>query len=164
MKSDISISPVAEQFQNELEMRFISDTVYVAAVRKLVEHIAAHRGFAEQAVTEIGLCLNEAVANIIRHAYSGATQKPIRITVEFAEKTSATAGANATRSIRIVLRDWGTGLYPQANAIARHDPLQPGGLGLICLKTLMDEVIYTPQPDGMILTLVKRTAGSDVNL
>ena len=48
--------------------------------------------------------------------------------------------------------------------MAPHDPLKPGGLGLICLKKLMDEVTYTRLIDGMVLTLVKRTAGSDVTL
>src|SRR3712207_7212584 len=41
-----------------------------------------------------------------------------------------------------------------------HDPLTPGGLGLVCLRQLLDEMAFTPLPDGMLLTMVKRRAGA----
>ena len=33
--------------------------------------------------------------------------------------------------------------------------LRPGGLGLPCLKRLLDEAVFEPQPDGMRLRMVK---------
>ena len=136
-------------------MQFPADTIYVAAVRRFIEHIAQHRGFDEAGVMAVGLCLNEAVANIIRHAYSCESQKPIRITVEFAEEKSK-AGNVAPSAMRISLRDWGAGLHPSQTQNSPRDPLEPGGLGLICLHKLMDQVTYTPQVDGMLLVLVKQ--------
>ena len=154
MNTDPSNSPDA--FQQELELQIPSDPIYVAAVRKLIEHVAQHRGFDEHAVTAIGLCLNEAVANIIRHAYSCQLQKPIKITVEFASGKTA-IGVIRPNAIRISLRDWGGGLHPsQTQPDCPRDPLEPGGLGLLCLNKLMDQVTYTPQADGMLLVLVKR--------
>jgi anti-sigma regulatory factor (Ser/Thr protein kinase) len=38
------------------------------------------------------------------------------------------------------------------------DPLTPGGLGMVCLGQLMDEVVYAPQRDGMLLTMSRRRA------
>ena len=33
--------------------------------------------------------------------------------------------------------------------------MQPGGLGLVCIRSLMDEVQYVTQPDGMLLRMTK---------
>ena len=32
-------------------------------------------------------------------------------------------------------------------------PLKPGGVGLICMRQMMDDVQFQKQPDGMILTM-----------
>jgi len=34
--------------------------------------------------------------------------------------------------------------------------MMPGGLGMVCLRQLLDEVVFTPQPDGMLLTMVRK--------
>ena len=61
-----------------------------------------------------------------------------------------------TRALRITIRDWGNGRNPAELPPKPYNALEPGGVGLICLRSLMDEVTYTPQPDGMLLTMVKR--------
>jgi serine/threonine-protein kinase RsbW len=102
---------------------------------------------AEGEVHAVGLCVNEALANVIRHAYNGALGRPIEVTARW-----------ASDGLVITIRDWGNGEIPPPPR--RRDPLEPGGLGLICLKELMDESIFQPQPDGMLLTLVKRKSKS----
>jgi serine/threonine-protein kinase RsbW len=127
-----------------LEMHLRADPARVAAIRKMVEALALLGGFDQPASEQIGLCLNEALANVIRHAYDGHGDQPIALTAE------ATGG-----EMRLSIRDWGRGVIPAPPAAAK-DPLTPGGLGMICLKSLMDQVDFQPQPDGMLLTLVKR--------
>jgi anti-sigma regulatory factor (Ser/Thr protein kinase) len=58
--------------------------------------------------------------------------------------------------VRVLIRDWGNGVDPSTAPPRPYDPLTPGGVGLLCLARLLDGVIYTPQPDGMLTTLVKR--------
>ena len=153
LQSDPSIP--AEQFQKILELKITSDTSQVAAVRKQIETLTQQHGFTPDATASIGLSLNEAIANIIRHAYSGESQKPISITVELSPPGTVDSALPAT-AIRIALRDWGNGLHPSQTLLpGPHDPLRPGGLGLICLHKLMDQVKYQTQPDGMLLTLTK---------
>lgn len=118
-----------------------SDPANLAPVRKDVEAFLGAQGIAEAGIANIGLCLNEAMANIIRHAYRGAADRPIKVRAEV-EKGRVT----------LTLRDWGDGRDP-SNCPGNNDPLKPGGLGLHCLRRLMDEVTFTPQPDGMLLTL-----------
>lgn len=137
-----------------LELRFASDPAMVAAVRRALESLSTANGFDEQSAWEVGLCVNEALANVIRHAYRGAIDRPIEVKAEYV------AGR-----LCIDIRDWGSGENPAARAAvaarascaaATYDPLTPGGLGLICLRQLMDRVDFFPQPDGMLLSLEKQ--------
>ena len=128
-----------------LEIRIDSDPAHIAGVRREVERLALEAGFDAGRQADLGLCVNEALANVMRHAYGGALGKPILIVVEYVPP-----------AMRIVIRDWGTGENPAAAPPRPYDPLEPGGVGLICLQGLMDEVNYEPQPDGMRLTLLKQ--------
>ena len=65
-------------------------------------------------------------------------------------------GMSALPTLRITIRDWGNGVNPATLPAKPHDPLKPGGVGLVCLSRLMDDVIFAPQKDGMLLTMVKR--------
>ncbi len=130
-----------------VNLNVTSDPANLAPVRQSFEQFAIECGFDARAVGDIGLCINEAMANVTRHAYHGATDRPIEVAAEY-----------ANGALRITLRDWGTGENPAARLPAGHDPARPGGLGLICMRSLMDQVIYEPQPDGMRLTLIKKRA------
>src|SRR6185369_9193667 len=128
-----------------IELRVMSDPANLADVRKQIETLAQASGFDDRAVGEVGLCVNEAMANIIRHAYSGRHDQPIEVTARADEK-----------QLTITLRDWGNGVDPSKLPCRAYDPLEPGGVGLICLGQWMDDVAYTVQRDGGILaTLVK---------
>jgi len=134
-----------------LQLHVTSDTANVASVRRAVEEYSAAAGFDESEAGQIGLVINEAIANVIRHAYHGQSGRPIELTAE-----PLTDGSHGM-SMRLRLRDWGNGADPEKSRKRDYVVGQPGGLGLVCLRGFMDEVEFTPQPDGgMLLTLVKR--------
>jgi len=35
--------------------------------------------------------------------------------------------------------------------------LSPGGIGLVCIRKLMDDVTFEQLPDGMLLKMVKKS-------
>jgi anti-sigma regulatory factor (Ser/Thr protein kinase) len=158
--SDASAAP------NRLEQRFTSHPANIAPTRRAVEAFAAGAGFDEKTIGDIGLCVNEALANVIRHAYAGRTDCPVLLIAEILGD-GAPAGPPPENSgdpprahsppmrLQVTIRDWGSGVNPASLPIKQHDPLLPGGLGLVCLRHLMDQVVFSPQPDGMLLTLVK---------
>ncbi|HEV8604825.1 MAG TPA: ATP-binding protein [Tepidisphaeraceae bacterium] len=125
-----------------LRLKTQSDPATLAQTRRAIEMFAAQCGFDETARGEIGLVINEALANVIRHAYQGATDQPIELSAQ-----------NTDEGICITIRDWGTGINPLELPPRKHDPLKPGGVGLICMRQMMDEVDYRKQPDGMLLTM-----------
>ena len=124
-----------------------SDPANLAAVRRAVEDLACASGFDAQACGELALCVNEALANVMRHAYGGATDRPIELSADVDERAGA---------LRVRIRDWGNGVNPEALPPKKRDPLTPGGLGLVCLRKMMDDVRFTPQPDGMLLEMSRR--------
>lgn len=130
-----------------LHVRTTSDTSELAPVRKQVEAFCAAAGFDDRSVHEIGLCVNEAMANIIRHAYRDRSGEPIELTATYMQDT-----------LHLTLRDWGTGLQPGPLPEHKVDPMKPGGLGLICLGRLMDRVMFTPQKPGMKLEMFRKRA------
>ncbi len=97
----------------------------------------------------MGLCFNEAMANITRHAYGGRTDKPVVVAI-----------TETSTDITLTIRDWGNGVDPGLENSKPKDPLVPGGLGLICMRELLDDAHFDPQPDGMMLTMVKSKPGT----
>lgn len=135
-----------------LRLQVTSDTANVAHVRREVEAYARAAGFDDAASAQIGLVVNEAIANVIRHAYQGQPGKPIEL-----EAQPLTDDRKDGFSLQLRLRDWGNGVNPETAAKRGYVVGEPGGLGLVCLRGFMDSVEYSPQPDGgMLLTMVKR--------
>lgn len=126
----------------QLRLSVTSDPAQLAPVRHELEAFCRACGFDDRARGEIVLCVNEAMTNITRHAYDGATDRPIELIAEY-----------ASDRLRVTLRDWGTGKPPPDHPAAQRDPLCPGGVGMLCLRQLMDRITFVPQPDGMLLTM-----------
>jgi serine/threonine-protein kinase RsbW len=148
--SSAHLPPPAAAPANQIELRLESNPARVAEARRAVERFAAGFGFPDALQADIGLCVNEALANVIRHAYGGKPGRPILIGAEFDSHNVQTP------VLRITIRDWGNGENPACMPSQPRDPLVPGGVGMICLRSLMDEITFTPQPDGMLLTMVKK--------
>jgi serine/threonine-protein kinase RsbW len=134
-----------QQPQAKLRLKIVSDPANLAGVRQAIEGLCASGGFDTSSCEEVGLCVNEALANVIRHAYQGATDKPVEVSAEVLDG-----------SVRISIRDWGNGINPEHVPVAPHNPLRPGGLGLICLRQMMHQVVFTPQQDGMLLEMTRK--------
>jgi serine/threonine-protein kinase RsbW len=146
-----AVSPEGRQ---TLELRIDSHPDHVPDVRRAVEAFGMRCGFSQCAVADLGLSVNEALANVLRHAYRGGHGKPIVITAEYPIESSPSP--NAPPALRVTIRDWGCGVNPVNLPPKPRDPLTPGGVGLLCMRRLMDQISFTPQPDGMLLTMIKR--------
>jgi len=130
----------------EFHLNLTSDPAMLAGARRQVEAFASGQGFGEVAVGDVGLCVNEALANVIRHAYGGDHHRPIVLDARM-----------DGGSLVIYIREWGNGRVPNMR-LPPADPqaLHPGGLGLPCLKQLLDGIEFLPQADGMLLKMVRR--------
>ena len=92
-----------------LELNVTSDPANLAAVRQACEAFCEAAAWTTAAAGDVGLCVNEAMANVMRHAYGGATDRPVVVTAEPVDRRRGPG-------VRITIRDWGNGVNPLAAA------------------------------------------------
>lgn len=127
-----------------LKLVMSSDPRYLPVVRGAICPLAEAMGWDEADCRAITLALDEALANIIRHAYHNRTDGLIELecreTAEGLEVTLLDKGEAPDRT-KICAR-----------AIACD---QPGGLGTHIIKDVMDAVSYQATPEGNRFTATK---------
>ena len=124
-------------------------------VRAAVEKICDMSGFDSGTAGQIVLSVDEALANIIRHAYDNAEDQPIEISIQV-------TGSAPERVLRIRLRDYGKQVDPARIRSRDLEDVRPGGLGVHIIQECMDSMEYSPaEGGGTVLTLTKAVTGCD---
>ena len=136
--------------QSPVRMSIVSVPAHLPVVRSAVERLCELMGFAEQDRGGIVLSVDEALTNVIKHAYHGDDDKPIEIVLRPTESAGQAA-------LSIEVRDWGDVAEPAQIKSRDLEDVRPGGLGVHIMSSCMDEVTYTPAPDaGTVLTMLKK--------
>lgn len=117
-----------------------SATGLLPVVRAAAERIAGMVGFDDHCIGQMILALDEALANVIQHAYEGADDG--RIDIRFKAVNDGRAG------LEIVIRDFGRQVDPSTIASRDLDDVRPGGLGVHIMRNCMEEIEYTHLDDG----------------
>ena len=140
-----------------LKFQVPSDPQLLSVVRGAVRQLAAVTGLSEQECRSVTLAVDEALANIIRHAYHGQGGQPIEISCRHVG--SGATGEQPSR-LEFLLVDWGRSVAPSELQGQPAGELEPGGLGLHLIRSIMDEIEYEPCGDHNRLRLVKYLAAS----
>ena len=134
-----------------ITLHIASTPAHLPVVRAALERLCELLGLDANARGEIVLAVDEALTNVIRHAYGGREDRPIEVAL------SREGGAGPGAALRIELRDWGERVDPSRIRSRDLDDVRPGGLGVHIMQNCMDEVEYAPAPDGGTrLTMVKK--------
>ena len=133
-----------------LRLELLSNPQVLCAVRGVVSPLAEALGFNQDDCHKITLAVDEAITNIIRHAYAGKLDKPI--TIEF-NKVNGKGDAKA--GLEIVLSDRGPKPKPDAFKGLPPGELRSGGLGLHFMRQSMDTVIHSRVGSTNRLQMVK---------
>src|SRR5829696_4741773 len=94
---------------DRLVLNVTSAPANLGPVRRACEAFCRTHGLEDASTADVGLCVNEAMANVTRHAYGGATDRPVVVT---AEPLEPAGGGGVYPGVRITLRDWGSGVNP----------------------------------------------------
>ena len=101
--------------------------------------------------------MDEALTNIIEHAYGGSPGQPIEVEL-------APVGEDSARALQIRLADRGRQVDPAEIKPRDLGDVRPGGLGVHIISENMDKVEFQPRHDGgTLLTMVKRIQTTDRN-
>jgi len=137
-------------FTKPVRIIIASSPAYLPVVRGAVEKMCQLLGFDDEGAGGVVLSVDEALTNIIKHAYNGAEDKPIDI--DLAPLTEGAAGG-----IRISLRDYGPSVDPEKIRSRDLDDVRPGGLGVHIMCECMDKLEYRrAEGGGTVLTMMKK--------
>jgi serine/threonine-protein kinase RsbW len=135
-----------------LRMELRSDAEMLCVVRGALSPLAAGLGFSEAECHAVVLAVDEAMTNIIRHAYLGDKNRPIHATFQRIEVPHEGASADA---LEIVLEDSGVKVNPKELCGRALEDVRPGGLGLHFIRESMDTVEFDHKSGRNQLRLVK---------
>lgn len=133
-----------------MELPSNPDTLCV--VRNALEQLARMLGFPDAECRAVVLAVDEALTNIIRHAYQGAPDQPIEIS--FRRIPAAYNGAPKP-ALEILFEDHGVRVDTKKLCGRDLDDVRPGGLGLHFIKECMDAVEFRRNWGRNQLRLVK---------
>jgi serine/threonine-protein kinase RsbW len=122
----------------------------LAPIGEFVTQAARVVGLDAQAVYAVQMAVDEAVTNIIEHAYGGEGRGTNKCTCHLSDD-----------GLTVTLRDQGRPFDPASvptpDLDADLEDRRVGGLGLYFIRRLMDEVRFEFTPgSGNVLTMVKR--------
>ena len=135
-----------------LRLEFLSDPSLLCVVRAAMEQLTEKFGFAAPECRSVTRAVDEALSNIMKHAYSGQPGRPIEMLCRRVSQQPATTGGEG---LEILLRDHGPEVDPTKLCGRRLDEIKPGGLGLHFIKESMDGVEFSRTGGINQLRLVK---------
>jgi len=125
-------------------IRMASDPRLLPVVRGVASELAAAWGFEDEQCRGIALAVDEALSNIIRHAYKNRCDQEIELHCE--------AHADC---LEFTFIDRGEAADPSRICAQPLDEIALGGRGTHLIRQIMDEVCYERVPGGNSLRLKK---------
>lgn len=140
-----------------LRLQLESNPEALCLVRATLQRATEVSNFEETDSRAIVRSVDEALANVIRHAYQGRGGLPIELTCRrlWSAKDSTTPAG-----LEIVLEDSGAAVNPKKLRGRRLEEVRPGGLGLHFIKQSMDVVEFSRKNRKNRLRMVKYLAAS----
>jgi anti-sigma regulatory factor (Ser/Thr protein kinase) len=116
---------------NTIELHFTSDPRLLCVLRAAVGQVCLLAGFTRRQSSKVVLAVDEACANVIKHAYKGKSGQPITVVC-----------AVLPSKLEITILDYGEPVDARMLKPRRLDDVRPGGLGIHLIKSVMDEFKY----------------------
>src|SRR5262250_980533 len=135
-----------------LKLELESNAEMLSVVRHALGQLAEIEGFSSAECRSVVLAVDEALTNIIKHAYAGEGGRPIQASFR---RIEVQRDGTKTRALEIVVEDCGKRI-DQATLCGRClDEVRPGGLGLHFINECMDTVEFRRRARKNQLRLIK---------
>ena len=134
----------------KLEME--SNPECLCLVRATIERASEVLHFQDSETRAIVRSVDEALANVMRHAYKGVPGKPIEVVCR---RMRSPGDGREPLGIEILLHDRGAKADPKKLKGRPLDEIRPGGLGLHFIRECMDVVEFSRKKGKNQLRLLK---------
>jgi anti-sigma regulatory factor (Ser/Thr protein kinase) len=140
--------------RTEVRITLPSDPALLAVIRHSVEAFCHLTGGDEATCEQIGLAVDEALTNVIRHGYDYRNDELIELTM-------------SRRASTVVFRIEDRARQVPLESIVPRDlsDIRPGGLGVHLIREVMDEARWSHREGGgMRLDMNKKLVGAEPRL
>jgi anti-sigma regulatory factor (Ser/Thr protein kinase) len=135
-----------------LRVELPSNPEILCVVRSAIMRLTEELGFPSAECRALTRAVDEALANIICHAYGGRSGQPIEL---LCRRMQARVSGKQRTALEIVLVDRGATADRKKLCGRSLDEVRPGGLGLHFIQDGVDVMQYTSQAKKNRLRLVK---------
>jgi anti-sigma regulatory factor (Ser/Thr protein kinase) len=135
-----------------LRLELSSDPGILSVVRSAVMGLSEKMGFSAAECRALTRAVDEALANIIQHAYSGHPGRPIEL---LCRRIQERIGGQERPALEIVLEDRGACVDSKKLCGRSLDDIRPGGLGMHFIQEGVDVMEYKRHARRNRLRLVK---------
>ena len=135
-----------------LDLTLVSDPRLLCVVRAAMERLTEVSGFSPPECRSITRAVDEAVANVMRHAYGGSPDKRIDVSCK---RISGMVNGIQREGLEIELLDQGAPFDKKKLTARSLDEVKPGGLGLHFIRDSMDVMEHSHEEGINRLRLVK---------
>lgn len=129
---------------HRLELNFTSDPRWLRMVRAMVQEVSRQAGFNDGERCDITIAVDEALSNVMKHAYNGDPNGPVSLIC-----------ITDDGRLEIMLRDQGRAIDPKHFEPPPPDELRVGGRGIFLMRSTMDEVQFERNEDKNLVRLRK---------
>ena len=142
-------APTASTGQSEFQLTIPSQTKYLNLVTGLAKRAAVVAGLDDSAAAKVSIAVDEAVTNVILHAYKGEADHQVELQLAF-----------TPRALEIHIFHTGQGI--REDQVVLPDPKEyvthprKGGLGLLLMSRFMDEVRFREAAGRNECCLIKK--------
>ena len=133
-----------------IELR--NDLAELAKVTEALDQLGARYDLSSRTVSEVNLALEEIVTNIISYGFEGPGDHRIRICLSMED-------SQLTSQVEDNGRPFDPLQAPEPDITAPLEDRDPGGLGILLVRKLMDDVSYSRNGDRNILRMKKKLPG-----
>ncbi len=130
-------------------IRMQSDCRLLSVVRSAVSELAAVWGFDNEQRRGITLAVDEALSNVIRHAYKNRCDREVEVSCQ-----------GHSEYLEFTFLDHGEAADPSRFCAQPLDEVALGGRGTHLIRQIMDEVCYERVAEGNRLRLKKYLPGA----
>ena len=131
-----------------IELR--NDLSELERLTERLREFGARHALSARTVNELNLALEEVITNIILYGFDAGTQHQIRVDVRLED-------AQLTTRLEDDGRAFDPLAVPEPDLDVPLEERKVGGLGILLVRRLMDEVTYSRQDGRNVLVMIKRT-------
>lgn len=120
-----------------LQIRFLAEPCELKNVRQQVNEVVKEAGFDASQQQKITLAMEEAITNIIRHAYKNTDDGEVELAI-----------LRQNNTLSFYLRDFAPEVYDSSIKPRDLSQLKPGQMGINFIDTVMDSWEFATPKDG----------------